>query len=129
RREEPLAPQVAPALDRILPVAVVLGRTRRDLLAGQLVDAIDELLPGGIQLDAHYPAMPLPAVGAGRADRLQRHVPIWCSSTRLPCGSSMKICSSSGPVTLLIVQYFTPRRSSSCFASCTSGTARATWRC
>ena len=32
------------------------------------------------------------AEGSGRALDLQRHVPIWCSSTRLPLGSSMNTC-------------------------------------
>src|SRR5262249_7717856 len=58
---------------------------------------------------------------------LQRQVPIWCSSIILPNGSSMKICSRCGPTTPANVQYLTPSRSSSRLASCTFGTASATW--
>jgi hypothetical protein len=42
--EDALAPEVAPALDRVLPDLVVVGGARRDALARDLVDAIDERL-------------------------------------------------------------------------------------
>src|SRR5919109_3465014 len=94
RREQAIVPEVAPAVEGVLGVAIVLGGARGELLAGQARRRLDDRGVHAILL----------APTAGRRDVAQRHVSIWCSSMMLPNGSFRKICSDWGPTTLSAAQ-------------------------
>src|SRR5581483_3640988 len=116
-REQAVAPEVAPAVERVLGVAIVLGGARRELLARQARRRLDDRGVHAIR----------PPAAAERRAVTQRQVSIWCSSMMLPKGSFRKSCSDWGPTTLSAAQYSTFRLSSSLRAAWMSATASATW--
>src|SRR5262249_46583557 len=113
------APERAPAVHRVLRLAVVLGGARGQLVAGQPRRRLEHARVG-----SRHAIFPSPA--AGRRAVTQRQVSTWCSSIMLSKGSFMKICCDCGPTTLSATQYFTPSRSSSLRVSWMSATASAT---
>src|SRR5207249_10633616 len=85
--EVPLGPEIAPALDRVLPGQVVVGGARREALSREPLDALDDapLLDAG----RHRQRMPLTSA---RSEPLHRQAPAPCSSVMLPAGSCMLVC-------------------------------------
>src|SRR5436309_92199 len=93
--EIPLGPELAPALDRVLPGPVVVGGARRDALARELLDALDDVPRLGAE-PRHRQRIPLTSA---RSVALHRQLPASWSSIMFPAGSCRKICCDRGPTT------------------------------